>query len=157
MTNDKQLARVISDKRAELEDMLGQRDLLNLKIMQLETDLKNLRTMVFRNVLQAEGNRLTAVGITDAIRTIMRRHGKPMSAADAKMALSVLGFDLARFKNPAAAIHNTMARMAMAGELTYNQTTKQYAMPNRNAAFYGDVPNPLGRNLSEMLREPNKK
>jgi hypothetical protein len=134
MTDDKQVLKLVSEKEAELHNKVMERDRLNVEIMMLERDVRNLRTMLFRDVLEAQGKRLTAVGLTEAIRTVLRRHGKPMLPADVKIHLRILGFDLGRFKNPAAAVHNTLARMAMAGELIYNQSTKEYAMPMRTLA-----------------------
>ena len=131
MSNDKQVLNLISEREAELQNKVIERDRLNAEIMMLERDVRNLRTMFFKDALESQRKRLTAVGLTEAIRTVLRRHGKPMLPADVKIHLRILGFDLGRFKNPAAAVHNTLARMATTGELIYNQPTKEYAMPMR--------------------------
>jgi hypothetical protein len=65
------------------------------------------------------------IGITEAIRTVMRAEHNPLTAAEVKTRLTMAGFDLGRFKNPAAVIHNTMARMAKADELEFDRKTKR--------------------------------
>jgi hypothetical protein len=47
-----------------------------------------------------------------------------MTAAEVKTCLTEEGFDLERFRNAAAVIHNTMARMAKADELEVDRRTK---------------------------------
>ena len=108
----------------------------NQQIMELEKNIRNLRVMYFKDALVAEGKKLTAVGLTEAIRTVLRRLGKPTTPADVKAALSFVGFDLGRFKNPSAVIHNTLLRMAKAGELYYSPENKTYAL--LNPAFHGE-------------------
>jgi len=137
---EKKIFDTIAALSAELNNKIGERDTLNYQIMELENNIRNLHVVYFKDALVAEGKRLTAVGLTEAIRTVLRSIGKPTTPADVKAALNLLGFDLGRFKNPSAAIHNTLLRMAKAGELQYNNENKTYSMPN--PAFYG-TPNPF--------------
>jgi hypothetical protein len=118
--------------RRELNDAVGRRDLLNMKIMQIEKCMKELRPMLFQErvtSLREKQPKTLASGITEAIRGVMRIEGKPMTAADVKARLTRAGFDLGRFRNSAAVIHNTMARMALAGELRVDRNTKRYRFP----------------------------
>jgi hypothetical protein len=129
MTDEKQILDTIAALSAELNNKIGERDWLNYKIMELEKNIRNLRVMYFKDALVAEGKRLTAVGLTEAIRTVLRRLAKPATPAEVKAALALLGFDLGRFKNPSAAIHNTLLRMAKSGELQHNTKTKAFWLP----------------------------
>ena len=134
MTDEKQILDTVAALSAELNKKISERDRLNYQIMELEKNIRNLRVMYFKDALVAEGRKLTAVGLTEAIRTVLRRLGKPTTPAEMKSALNVLGFDLGRFKNPSAVIHNTLLRMAKTGELRYNAENKTYALL---PTFYG--------------------
>ena len=57
------------------------------------------------------------------------RWGKPMTPREARLALVAAGFDLTRFKNPSAAIVNTLLRMAKSGELQHNAKAKTFWLP----------------------------
>ena len=118
----------------ELKRKVSQRDTLNIEIVRLEQNIKNLRVFVIKDALASTGQRLTSVGLTEAIRTVLRTNGKPMTAADVKMALTMIGFDLARFKNPSAAVHNTLIRMVNSRHLTFLPATKAYRLFR---TFYG--------------------
>src|SRR5229473_726212 len=91
---DRDLQNALNKVRADLNYAVGQRDLWNGKIMQLEQQAKSIH-----------------LALTEAIRTVMRRTGKAMTAQELRMGLTVAGFDIDRFKNPAAAIANTLIRM----------------------------------------------
>jgi hypothetical protein len=56
-------------------------------------------------------------GLADACRTVLRNAGQPMSPADVRARLAVVGFDLSRYSNVLAALHTTLKRLAEAGEL----------------------------------------
>jgi len=135
MTDEKQILATATALAADLEKKICDRDTLNVQIMELEKNIHNLNVMLLRNKLVTEGKRLTAVGLTEAVRTVLRRHARPITPADMKSALNILGFDLSRFKNPSAVIHNTLSRMAKAGELRYHAGNKTYALlPNYHDA-----------------------
>jgi hypothetical protein len=156
---ERDLRNALSKTRTELNHAVGQRDLWNIRIMQLEQNMKNIRSALTKDRLMTarSGEADSVIGLTEAIRTVMRSWGKPMTAQEVRLALTSTGFDLARFRNPAAAIANTLIRMFKAGELVADKKTKAYSFPARHPAFYGDVPNPFGKNLFEMLKEPKGK
>jgi hypothetical protein len=56
-------------------------------------------------------------GMADACRTVLRNAKVPMTPADVRDRLSGIGFDLATYANPLAAIHTTLKRLAEAEEL----------------------------------------
>jgi len=56
-------------------------------------------------------------GLTDACRTVLRNAGGPMTAAEVRDRLAVIGFDLSRYANALAALHTTLKRLAQAGEV----------------------------------------
>jgi hypothetical protein len=56
-------------------------------------------------------------GLTDACRTVVRTAASPMTAADVRDRLAVIGYDLGIYANALAAIHTTLKRLTEAGEL----------------------------------------
>jgi hypothetical protein len=119
---DKTIRETINNLRTDLIKTLGQRDRLNLKLIELQNQIKSLEAVHARNVLMTmQSEEQSIVGLSEAIRSIMRIKGRPMTPADVKEDLDVLGFNFGRFSNPSAAIHSTMKRMAGTGELEYSR------------------------------------
>ncbi|MFI5095636.1 MAG: hypothetical protein ACHQIK_19575 [Candidatus Acidiferrales bacterium] len=127
---------------------LKQRDQLNVALIQAQNQVQALRTLVARNALaaHAENQQQALVGLTEAIRSVLRLRNVPMTAGDVKNALDLLGFDFGGISNASAAVHNTLKRMTDTGELTFIPATKVYRIPTlgdrigkrRNKAFYGE-------------------
>ena len=151
----KQILAEVAALGTQLRNKISERDRLSVEILGIEERIRAMNQMYFTDALAEKGRELTAVGLTEAIRILLRKQQRPMNAATLKGALEILGFDLKRFKNPSAAIHNTLIRMSKAGELDYNERDKTYRL--RSRAFYGDVPDPFGNTLGEMLNPGWKK
>ena len=115
----------------ERERLIGERDRLAVDILRIEEKIRAMNQMYFADALAEKGRELTAVGLTEAIRIILRKQSAAMTAATLKAALEVLGFDLKRFKNPSAVVHNTLIRMSKAGELDYNGRDKSYKLQEK--------------------------
>jgi hypothetical protein len=118
---DRDIQSAINELRRQLNEAVGKRDLLNVKILTLEQNIRNLRDALI-------GTRLTAlrgeneseesfVGLTEAIRVVLRRNSEPMTSSEVRMSLRAMGFDLKRFANPSGTVTNTLKRMAESGEL----------------------------------------
>ena len=129
---------------------LKQRDELNVAIIQAQDQVQGLRILIMRNALaaQAENQQQTLVGLTEAIRSILRLRNVPMTAGDVKNALDLLGFNFGGISNPSAAVHNTLKRMAETLELTFIPESKAYRIPPWIEAAKAAV----GRNPTAMER-----
>jgi hypothetical protein len=123
--------------RKELAEITKERDRLTVKAVQIEQNIHNLNSLLVREAVLAGYRKFTAIGITEALKTVLRTHGKPMTAANVKLGLELMGFDLKHFKNPSAAVHNTLKRMHGTGELIFDPRDKTYSLHNK--AFYGEV------------------
>jgi hypothetical protein len=128
MKSHPEVQNAINAIRRDLNEAIGKRDLLNGRIMQLEKNLRSLRSLLAGDrVLGArERKQQLAVGLTEAIRTVMRDFGSPMTASAIRLLLTKKGFDLERFSNPSAAVVNTLVRMHRSGELNFDPTTRGY-------------------------------
>jgi ribosomal protein L29 len=125
--NERDIQNAISEVRSQLNDAVGKRDLLNMKILNLEQNIRNLRAALtetrFSAIHQKEQG---MVGLTEAIRTIFRRSNRPMTSPDVRMALQIIGFELERFANASSAVKNTLTRLAESGELEFDKDTGTY-------------------------------
>jgi|SRR5579864_839668 len=115
----------IQAKMKDLQDALYARDEWNRRIIQLQADLKNLNALHMQDVVQQQQQSL--VGLTEAIRSVVRLSNTPLTAAEVKDRLDWMGFDFSSFKNASAAVHNTLKRMVEQRELVYLKGTKAYA------------------------------
>ena len=59
------------------------------------------------------------LGLTDAIRMVVRGAGVPMTPVDVRDRLRVIGFDVSRYTNELAAVHTILKRLNDAGELRF--------------------------------------
>ena len=123
----------LEQSKAQLEEVVRQRDRLNVRIIQLQSEIRALTATVLRDVVARRQNDLreAMVGISDAIRSIMRLHGKPMTAGQVKDALDLMGYDFKGMTNASSVVHNTLRRMAGTGEVDFVPATKMYEFPFR--------------------------
>ncbi len=97
-----------------------------------------------------------------AIRHVMTS-GAAMTPTQIKQMIDLTGkMNLKGYVNPMASIHTTLRRMKDAGDIketTNSKGEKAYAITlvGRVRKAHTDVPNPYGKNLSEMLKETKKK
>jgi len=123
----------LAAKEKELADAVEQRDRLIIKILTLQADVRALKASAVRTVLAARlGEDL--VGLSEAIRSVLRLSSTPMTPGEIKRTLTIMGFDFSRFANGSAAVHNTLKRMHHQGEADYVVNTGQYSL---KPAFYG--------------------
>ena len=59
------------------------------------------------------------IGLTDAIRLVMRGAGVPMTPVAVRDRLRAIGFDVAKYTNDLAAVHTTLKRLNDAGEVRF--------------------------------------
>lgn len=119
----------INEFRRQLNDAVGKRDVLNIKILNLEQNIRNLRAARtetrFAVIQEREQG---TIGLTEAIRTIFRRNNVPMTSREVRMALKVIGFELERFANASAAVKNTLSRLVENGELKFDAESSAYRL-----------------------------
>jgi hypothetical protein len=59
------------------------------------------------------------MGLTDAIRVVMRGAGVPMTPVDVRDRLHAIGFDVSKYANDLAAVHTILKRLNESGELRF--------------------------------------
>ena len=127
--------RDINEIRCQLEkdlaDLVGQRDRLNVRIMQTMNRLKNVQVVMAIDENTARTIRekgVTGIGLTEAVRMVLRSStAQPIQTPAIVLAvLRTMGFDFSEYRNPAAAVHTTLKRLAASGELVYVPSKKAY-------------------------------
>lgn len=59
------------------------------------------------------------MGLTDAIRLVMRGAGLPMTPVEVRDRLHAIGFDVSKYVNDLAAVHTILKRLNESGELRF--------------------------------------
>jgi len=59
------------------------------------------------------------MGLTDAIRLVIRGAGVPMTPVDVRDRLHAIGFDVSKYANDLAAVHTILKRLNQSGELRF--------------------------------------
>jgi len=90
------------------------------------------------------------MGLTDAIRLVIRGAGVPMTPVDVRDRLHAIGFDVSKYSNDLAAVHTILRRLNESGELrfiarapgkhqyTWNRPTTPVALGPDIVAFMRD-------------------
>jgi len=59
------------------------------------------------------------MGLTDAVRLVVRGAGVPMTPVDVRDQLQAIGFDVSKYTNDLAAVHTILKRLNHTGELRF--------------------------------------
>jgi hypothetical protein len=59
------------------------------------------------------------MGLTDAIRLVVRGAGVPMTPVEVRDRLHAIGFDVSKYTNDLAAVHTILKRLNQSGELRF--------------------------------------
>ena len=163
--------KALAAAKTEIDQLLEQRTQIDNRIAQLKftTDalsrLLGVETRPTAARLVELINQVPAdPGITNAIRQVLASCKIPMNPSEIKLGLESIGFDLSAYANSGAVIHNTLTRLERQGEVARVQNpagqTVAYALVGPRKTLKqrvfeaGGVPNPFGKNLTEMLKEP---
>src|SRR5262249_6677009 len=90
------------------------------------------------------------LGLTDAIRLVVRGGGVPMTPVEVRDRLQGMGFDLSKYSNDLAAVHTILKRLNQSGELSFipRAPGKHQYMLNR-----ASTPVVLGADVMKHLRD----
>lgn len=102
---------VLVQKRTELETQLND---LNVEIAHLEEVTDHLGPLAG---IVADPASIVGLGITDAIRTVLRTSQTRMAASDVRRELGEKGFDFSGQTHPMASIYKILSRLYEAGEI----------------------------------------
>jgi hypothetical protein len=125
------VATILENSQRDLAELVRQRDQLNVKIIQLQNQVRALAAVVWRNQLSPSQRLMhqALVGLSEGVRSVLRLQGKAMTAGEVKDALDLMGYDFKGLGNPSALVHNTLKRMAGTGELAFTPGAKTYQFP----------------------------
>lgn len=106
--------------RIELDRLLEQRDEVERRISQLKQTIVALAPLAEEEDLVTELARawMGALGLTDAIREVLRSETKPVTALEVKDRLIKTGADLSGYKNALGSIHTVLRRLVESKEAT---------------------------------------
>jgi hypothetical protein len=128
---------ILENSKKQLADLIKRRDELNVDILRVQNEVRQLTAIAWRDELSQRQNAIrdALVGLSDAIRSLMRLNGTPMTPAQVKAALTMMGYDFKDAANPSAIVHNTLKRLHSSGELVFDPRTKTYQLGSQ---FYKD-------------------
>lgn len=99
------------NKRTELETQLND---LNVELAHLEEVTSHLEPLAG---IVTDPRSIVGLGITEAIRVVLRTSQTRMSATDVRRELGEKGFDFSGQTHPAASIYKILSRLHEAGEV----------------------------------------
>ena len=121
--NDTLYRHTLEAARSEMEELLDEQGKLENRLLGISARLSVLnKTIVSVSELLGEDFEPQVVGITDAIRGVMKARSQShpdafWSPSSVRTTLQKEKFRLEDYKNPLAVIHTTMKRLADQGEL----------------------------------------
>lgn len=121
---------ILEKMQRDLAELVRERDTLNARIIEHQAQIRSLSSAILRTEITQRriDHQQALLSLTDAIRTVLRLQRRPMTAADVKGAMDMLGYNFQGMNNPSSVIHNTLKRLAGTGELKYDGATKTYTL-----------------------------
>jgi hypothetical protein len=124
------LREVLDNYQGELARLLEERTLLDARVLQLQNKIRHVARMVDVPV----DDPITQLGLTDAIRYVIRHAGTTVAPVDVRDELLKRYCDPEDYSNLLASVHTIMKRLERAGEITFDGT---------KAEWTGGLPIPL--------------
>ena len=124
------LREVLDNYQGELARLLEERTALDAGILQLQDKIRHVARMVDVTV----DDPIQQLGLTDAIRYVIRHADKPVTPVEVRDELLKRYCDPEDYRNLLASVHTVMKRLARVGEITFDGT---------KAAWTGELPPPL--------------
>lgn len=90
------------------------------------------------------------LGLTDAIRLVVRGAGVPMTPPDVRDRLRAIGFDVSKYANDLAAVHTILKRLNESGELRF---LAKGVGPHQYVWNRPTTPVALGPDILRFMRE----
>jgi chromosome segregation ATPase len=110
-----------SELRAEKTRLLNQRTEIETELSEINNKLAHLsETLTHLDPLTDNphsSGEIAGLGITDAVRTILKTSSEKLSAKDVEQQLQNNGYDLSGLTAPMASIYKILNRLDLAGEV----------------------------------------
>lgn len=130
------------------------------RIAELSTAIQALRQ--YLGLRTEQTNSLSAIGLTDSCRFVIRESGIPLTASDVRDRLGQNGFPIKNHRNMLASIHSVLKRLVQSGfATTVQQDKKIYYMANATLAEGSNqtesksLTQQLGESIIEARRRKN--
>jgi len=123
---DEHYKEAFATARQELERLLEQREEIDKRISQLKQSIVALAPLAEEQDLLAEIVKgwMGEMGITDAIREVLKSSGDALTAMEVKDQLVRTGTSLRDYKNPLASIHAVLKRLVESDEAIADTDTE---------------------------------
>jgi hypothetical protein len=124
---DKKYADALAHAKKELATLTAEKFSIDAKIARLQASIKALSAMTEEEIsygiaLEAMNSSFLSemgkLGITDAIRAVLRESKMSMTAPQIRDALKAGNYDISDYSNALTVIHNTIKRMEKQGEIS---------------------------------------
>ena len=107
------------DYRRALETAVHEYEALGLKRREIDQRLADVAQTIGTLSRLCGLTPTVPIGLTAAIRLVMRGAGMPMTPIDVRDRLHAIGFDGSKYINPLAAVHTILKRLNESGELLF--------------------------------------
>lgn len=129
-----EFTQALEEARRQLATAIQERDRWNLEVVRLHN---LVRTLAFnaQNAQRAEEVQHEIqhqIGIAQAIESFVNGARNPISPVEVRDGLLFYGYDIGRYANPLALIHQTLKRLVAAGRIREHGRTGRYT----RSAFY---------------------
>jgi hypothetical protein len=154
--SDNSYQAALEDARAEMAKLLHERASLDSRLSQLNSTIEVLSGLLNEApkpeaVLSAE--MLEGMGISEAIRRVLRDANVGLAPSQIKNKLIESGFELAKYANSGAVIYNTLKRLELQKEIVAVRDSSG-AIAYAVAPSFADVLGPLSPDQHTLVVSP---
>lgn len=112
MTGNDEYRRALDAAVREYENLGRQRAEIDQRLAQLTQTIGTLMRLC--NLTPT-----VQLGLTDAVRLVLKGAGHPLAATEVRDQLQAMGFDVARYANDLASIHTVLKRLTESGDAQF--------------------------------------
>lgn len=125
----------LMNKRSDMERQLAEIDREAHKVSLKVVTLATLCDEAPKHIAVAEVlNEVSKLGLTDAVRSVLRASGDWMTPMEIRDQVVKLGINLSKYQNPLASIHTILGRLDKEVEGAIEETSRQRAARQRGEA-----------------------
>lgn len=101
----------LKEAQGLLSELLKERSLLDERIARLRQDIGSLAQLAGQQQGTTLMEYMLGMGLSEACLEVLRASSEPLTAADVRDKLELIGFDTSQYSNILASIHTTLRRM----------------------------------------------
>jgi hypothetical protein len=152
--NNEIYRKALDEARAEMAETLRMREKIEERLTHLKSTIDVLSALLQEPPKLDQDDSpemLDSVGISEAIRQVLKDADVGLMPNQVKAKLSDAGFDLSKYANPSAVIHNTLKRLETQGEVVQVRDSSGVTAYTIRPSYAEEIGEAFGKGIAEAM------